>query len=474
MSATSFSARIEPSISIVIRVWPELCSVACTLNAKPRWHRVGAAAPLTVRVTQKERFEMTVSNQTASKLTLVDRESAPAPDDQHNKTSGEVRLLERDDFDRDVWCVLGAPIDMADIPAAVTTIEAAVRDGERLSFVTPNVNWLVRMLDDAESRRQIIDADLSLADGAPIVAAAKMIGAPIRSRAAGSDLFEALRQRSAIGRKLKVFFFGGRDGSAQASYDAVNADRGGMEAVGWLNPGFGSVEDMSSEQIIDEINAAEPDFIVVALGAAKGQAWIDRNLYRLNAATIAHLGAVVDFTAGAVERAPSWVAKAGLEWLWRIKSDPALWKRYATDGISLLKVMATRGRLFLGAKIDQTISMDAKATVSRTVNGSRIRLSGDLLNSGLKEVRAAFREAAKAGADVELDLTDAMQIDHAFLGLVLMLEKHVSRADGQIVIVNASKEASRLFSANQMPYRFVTETENTAGEEVPSGLSAVS
>ena len=385
----------------------------------------------------------------------------------------DVRLLQRDDFDRNVWCVMGAPIDVADVPSAVTTVEAAIRDGERLSFVTPNVNWLVRALNDKEARRQVIDADLSLADGAPLVAMAKMLGVPVRERTAGSDLFEALRQRPAFGRRMKVFFFGGRDGAAEAAFKSVNDDRGGMEAVGWLNPGFGDVEAMSSDAIIDEINAADPDFIVVALGAAKGQAWIDHNQDRLNASAIAHLGAVVDFTAGTVERAPKWVAKSGLEWLWRIKADHALWKRYAKDGTALIGLSARRLPSQLTAAKSGKAHTPAKADISRSGAGVQIGLSGDLIHENLAPVRKVFREAAKARATVTLDLKDAGVFDRAFLGLVLMLEKHLTRSAAAIEIVNATPRQIRLFRANAMDYRIVKDAETGSGA-LPAQNVAVS
>ena len=84
------------------------------------------------------------------------------------------------------------------------------------------------------------------------------------------------------------------------------------------------------------MNAARPDFLVVSLGAAKGQAWIMRNLHRLDVPLVSHLGAVVNFVAGEVRRAPRWMQRSGLEWAWRVKEEPALLRRYAGDALRLL------------------------------------------------------------------------------------------------------------------------------------------
>ena len=98
---------------------------------------------------------------------------------------------------------------------------------------------------------------------------------------------------------------------------------------------------MSTDDHLSRLNAARPDFVVVALGAKKGHAWIDRNLARIDAPLISHLGAVVNFTARTVSRAPRALQRIGLEWLWRIFQEPALWRRYAIDAIALGRLLTT-------------------------------------------------------------------------------------------------------------------------------------
>ncbi len=367
--------------------------------------------------------------------------------------AGAVAPLRRDDFDRDVWCLMGLAVDAADITRAVAEIDDAARSGRPLSFVTPNVNFLVRAMNDPAARREILNADLSLADGAPLVVMAKLLGVPVPSRVAGSDLFETLRRRPGFaGRRLKVFFFGGRDGAAEAAHDALNRERGGVESVGWINPGFGDVETMSADAVIDEINAADADFVVVALGAAKGQAWIDHNRERLSAPVIAHLGAVVDFTAGGVVRAPQWVAKAGLEWLWRIKEEPSLWKRYYKDGLGLLRLALTGLAPQLGRGRIAAAAGEARADLEAAPAETVIRLSGDLGRQQLGPVRDAFRAAAARAMPVRLDFSAAGGVDRAFLGQLLMLEKHLGRHGAEIRIAGASRRVSALLAANAMRY----------------------
>ncbi len=373
--------------------------------------------------------------------------------------AGRARqLVPRDDFDRDVWCLLGLPVDAATVDRAVAEIDTAVRTGHKLSFVTPNVNWLVRVLRDDVARREVLNADLSFIDGAPLVAMARMLGVPAPSRVAGADIFEALRRRPGFGaRQTRVFFFGGRDGAGAAAVEALNKEQSGVEAVGCLNPGFGDVETMSAPAIIAEINVARPDFVVVALGAAKGQAWIDRNKDRLDAPVIAHLGAVVDFTAGGIDRAPEIVKKLGLEWLWRIKEEPALWRRYLGDGAALVGIVIRRLAPQLLALHHWSSGPSrgaaaATADIRRDASRTAIVLSGAFTTASLAAARKAFRSAAASGSDIVLDFSAVTQFDRSFLGLILMLEKHVARGGRRLYVDGATARHRAILRANAMNY----------------------
>lgn len=362
--------------------------------------------------------------------------------------AGELSRFHRDDFDRDVWCVLGMPVDNITIDGLVAAVDQAVAERRRLSLVTPNVNWLVRVGRDAQSRNETIVADLSVADGAPVVALAKLLGAPIRSRVAGSDLFEALRRRPRFARQpLRVFLFGGRNGAAEAAAKSLNAEAGGVEIVGWRNPGFGDVASMSDDETIAAINAVQPDFVLVALGAAKGQAWIDANQSRLNAPVLAHLGAVIDFAGGGIQRAPNFFQKAGLEWAWRIKEEPTLWRRYASDFVSLFG-MAVRCASASLTSIASHDSYDGEVECQLAGDEAIVRLAGDI-NYGMRnQLRSVLRAAVEYDRDILLDFGGARSLDAAALGLLLMLEKHVVQSGRAIYQTGAGRRVRSILAAN--------------------------
>ena len=128
---------------------------------------------------------------------------------------------------------------------------------------------------------------------------------------------------------------------AEIAARALNSRPGGVKVVGWFYPGFCSAEEMSRNDIIDRINSSGADFLVVALGSQKGNLWLQRNHHRLRIPVRAHFGATLNFQAGTVARAPSVMQKLGLEWLWRIKEEPYLWKRYWNDGRAMLRLLLT-------------------------------------------------------------------------------------------------------------------------------------
>ena len=185
-----------------------------------------------------------------------------------------------DDLLREVYCVFGMPIDAVAMPFVLRRIESAAINKRPFLISTPNLNFLVNSQSESEFRESLILSDLCVADGVSIVLLARLIGVPIKNRVAGSDLFDALKV-SDLAAPLKVFLFGGAEGVAEAACRALNIQPRGLCCVGSLYPGFRSVEEMSEDETIDQINSSKADVLVVSLGANKGQSWLLRNHHHL-------------------------------------------------------------------------------------------------------------------------------------------------------------------------------------------------
>ena len=327
--------------------------------------------------------------------------------------------------------MLGLPFDAVTLDGAVAQVRHAVQRRVPLFISTPNLNFLISSQTDAAFRQSVIQSDLSLADGMPIIWLAKLLGIPIKERVAGSTLFEVLRSGpAALGTPpIKVYFFGGPAGVAQAAAQQINATGqlhgGGMHCVGYASPGFGSISDMSTPAIIDQINAAQADFVVVALGAAKGQAWIQNNRARLDAPVISHLGAVVNFVAGTVMRAPTWAQRFGLEWAWRIKEEPALWRRYWGDGLGLMRLMLTQ---VVPQAWHQRVLAPSQATVQAATvsvaehsNGVVVQLAGAWTAANVARLHTALQAHASTAHPLTIDCTRTTYADSSVAGALNQL-----------------------------------------------------
>ena len=209
-----------------------------------------------------------------------------------------------DDLSREVYCMLGIPVDDIRMPSTVERIEAAIANKRPFLLSTPNLNFLINSQSDASFRETLVFSDLCPPDGMPLIWIGRLIGIPLGERVAGADILEALQSKRSAERPPKLFLFGGAEGIAGKAAQAINSVSDGLSCVGFLYPGFDSAQQMSSEKMISEINASDADFLVVALGAKKGQSWLRRNHGRLTIPVRAHLGATMNFYAGTVTRAP--------------------------------------------------------------------------------------------------------------------------------------------------------------------------
>jgi len=347
-------------------------------------------------------------------------------------------------FARNVFCILGLPFDAVSLPGAADRISDSVTRKEKLFLSTPNLNWLRIADTDAEFRTSALLSDLSIADGMPVVWIARILSVPIRQRVSGSDLIDVLSRHS----QMSVFFFGGEKNNAEVAVDRLNNLGLPMRAVGGVNPGHGNIEDMSSPSTLESINGQAPDFVVVSLGATKGQAWIVRNRQTLNASLISHLGAVVNFFAGTVRRAPKAMQRLGLEWAWRIFQEPRLASRYFEDATFLTKQLLCRvipHKLLQIVAATQQRQAVGEPTLSLLETSTSITLAGSFGAANIEKIRAAFTQAMQSGQPIVIDMHQCEYFDALFAGALMLLKKCCIESGRSLSIVGAGRNVRRLF-----------------------------
>jgi N-acetylglucosaminyldiphosphoundecaprenol N-acetyl-beta-D-mannosaminyltransferase len=358
-----------------------------------------------------------------------------------------------DDLSRNVFGLLGIPLDAIDFAALLGSVDGAAGSPSPFLISTPNVNFLIKSHRNSQFRESLLSSNLCLADGMPLIWLAKILRIPIYERIAGSDRVGRLKSTHNPMRRLKVFLVGGAEGAAATVGAKLNSEQSGLECVGVINPGFGTIEEMSSPEIIEIINASEADLIAVFFGAEKAQAWLMHNHDRLRAPIRAQFGATINFEAGTVRRAPHFMRSTGFEWLWRIKEEPYLWRRYWNDGTVLLKLMVTCVLpLAFDARRRRGEPSDLSINAKQDANSCVIELAGDAVDRHVNRAIDPLRKALASGKQVVVDISKTRYIDARFFGLFLMVRKHLANQGKRLVFTGVSRETRRIFQLNKFEF----------------------
>jgi N-acetylglucosaminyldiphosphoundecaprenol N-acetyl-beta-D-mannosaminyltransferase len=358
------------------------------------------------------------------------------------------------DFNRKIWCILGLPFDGSTFETTLDFIDSCVKNNKQSVLSTLSVNFIDKALKDHSFRESIIQSDANVIDSTPMLWIVKFLGFPHKETITGSSLVQYLYSQKNK-KKYSIFWFGGKKGTAEKAAIKTNSSQL-IKAVGHHYPRFVSVKEMSTEDIIHKINKTHPNLLLIALGAKKGVAWTEKNKQKLNANVISHVGAAMNFIAGNLKRAPVWMQKIGLEWLWRIKEEPKLCKRYFNDGKVLLRLLITRiipHKIFL-IKNKKYSFVEKEPNINIKENSSEIliKIKGVCNNLNSEVIRKCFKEFTKKKKDVTIDFSETKYVDNSFLGLLLVLLKYQKINDKKLEITNLDKTLREIFKLNLLTY----------------------
>lgn len=242
--------------------------------------------------------------------------------------------------------IMGCNVHNLDLNEAVERMLAAAQSESPSFAVTPNVDHVVMLSRNPDFRTAYQRASISVADGMPLLWAARLKKTPLKQRVCGSDLIDPLcAGASELG--LSVYLLGGREGAADAAAARLVERFPGLRVAGTSCPPMGFHSNLEQNRtVIDEVQKAKPDILFVGLGAPKQELWLSENLAELGVPFSIGIGAGIEFTAGYVERAPEWMQNSGLEWAYRIFRDRRLVKRYLWKDLPfigyLMKLMILR------------------------------------------------------------------------------------------------------------------------------------
>lgn len=221
--------------------------------------------------------------------------------------------------------ILGVDIDNLSVSELLERIEKFVASGSPHQIVYVNVDSVNQCWKDRSYRAILQSADLVYADGMGVVFASRLFSDPLKERVNAGDFLPELCQR-ACERGYRLFLLGGEEGTAAKAAENLQEQFPGLQVVGHHH---GFFPDDGQTRLVEEIREANPDILLVGMGVPRQEKWIRRHLSQLNVPVVWGVGALFDYYAGKFSRAPVWMRKSGLEWLYRLWLEPnRMWKRY--------------------------------------------------------------------------------------------------------------------------------------------------
>ncbi|MBS6601688.1 MAG: WecB/TagA/CpsF family glycosyltransferase [Clostridium sp.] len=235
---------------------------------------------------------------------------------------------------------MNTEIDNLTMKETIDEIDKLIKKDKNAYVVTPNVDHIVKLETDKELQEVYKDADLILTDGKPLIWISKFYKTPIKEKISGSDLFPLLCEMAAE-KGYNMFFLGAGDGVANKAAQNLTNKFPKLNIVGTYSPPFGFEKDKKEiEKIINMVNKANTQILIVGLGCPKQEKFIHKYRKELNVPISLGLGASLDFEAGNIKRAPKWMSDNGLEWLYRLSKEPKrMFKRYIVDDVKIFKLM---------------------------------------------------------------------------------------------------------------------------------------
>ena len=253
--------------------------------------------------------------------------------------AGDTSPSQRPEIERDRQVVWGVPFDRVTMSQAIDHIDQLIERGDPSYVITANLNYVMLHHQDPSMHTVTEDADLVLADGQPIVWRSKLDEHRLPERVAGSEMIFPLAERCRD-RGWSIYFLGGQPGVAAACADRLGQRFPGLKIAGVESPPFRALTDEERLAQQQRIRDSGASLLLVAFGQPKGERWIHSHFTQLGIPVSIQLGASFDFIAGTATRAPLAFQKLGLEWAYRMLTDPRrLVPRYAANAGFLCRAL---------------------------------------------------------------------------------------------------------------------------------------
>jgi N-acetylglucosaminyldiphosphoundecaprenol N-acetyl-beta-D-mannosaminyltransferase len=368
--------------------------------------------------------------------------------------------------------ILGVPFHDVTLNETIARLASVIEHRDPVYWATANLDFAYQASVDVELQRILVESDLVLCDGKPLVWASRMIGAPLREPVASSDLMPRIAQEAAA-RGWKVFLLGGGQDALAAALIKLRARYSNLQVDGYSSP-YAQLLEIDFENISTRIAAAKPDILLVAFGCPKQEKWIYINHRRLGVPMCVGIGATVDLLGGKFRQAPRWMKIVGAEWLFRLRQEPRrLFNRYLIDLLFFVRALRAQRRA-LSPNTPAPSTSEAVVSAAPVLNTDirtivwRGRIDTAAISSG--QVPAPAADLPPGGV-VALDLSDVTFIDSTGLGFLLSGYRRSIASGGGLVLVRPSSAVTGLVAAMKLD-RILPVVEEAARARAALGLTA--
>jgi N-acetylglucosaminyldiphosphoundecaprenol N-acetyl-beta-D-mannosaminyltransferase len=230
--------------------------------------------------------------------------------------------------------LMGVRIDCVTEKQVIAQVISSIRDGIGGWIVTPNVDHLRIISERPELLSTVNEATLKIADGMPLIWASRVQGTPLPERVTGAGLTASL-SAAAAKAGASIFFLGGNPGDGEAAAAVLGQLNPGLKVAGILCPPMGFENDtLQMTDIANALRSAKPDLVYTCFGFPKDPLVISALRPSLPTAWFLGLGGSLAIVSGRTRRAPGWMQRVGMEWLWRLGLEPRrLFRRYIVEDI---------------------------------------------------------------------------------------------------------------------------------------------
>jgi N-acetylglucosaminyldiphosphoundecaprenol N-acetyl-beta-D-mannosaminyltransferase len=353
----------------------------------------------------------------------------------------------------DSVAVLGVPFNNVTMDEAVSIIEEKIEGGGYHQVATANVDFLMHAIHDQELRDILCSCSLVVPDGMPILWSARLMGSRLKERVCGIDLVPRLAEL-AVRRGYSIYLLGASDKSSQRAAEVLAERYPGLRIAGRYSPPVRPLDKMNHEEILQRIEEARPDILLVAFGNPKQEKWLSMHRDRLKVPVSIGVGGSLDMIAGEMARAPRWMQKSGMEWFFRAAQEPRrLVRRYIVDALTLGRYLPQQ----LAATASQKRT-SGLSDITPRISGTTLVLSihGNLTGRLLTKFEKHTREAREAGMHIVLDMTESCYFGPSTLGSLVQLMTSMQRLKLQLWLAGMRPHLVRLLHSSRLDSYFKT------------------